>query len=129
MRTLIAAVAITLSTAAGAGGVYRCTENGRVSYADQPCGHDAVAMPAPPHAISIAGSDDRSYVGDPTATALTPVAPGMSPKLVYQAMGRPRSMDVRIEGIAPVERWYYASDGATLAVTFRHGRVSQVTVR
>jgi hypothetical protein len=129
MRTLIAAVVITLSTAAGAGGVYRCTENGRVSYADQPCGQDAVAMPAPPHTISIVAADDRSYGVDPTTTAAAPVAPGMSPKLVYQAMGRPKSMDVRIEGIAPVERWYYASDGATLAVTFRHGRVSQVTVR
>ena len=129
MRTFIAAVAITLSTAAGAGGVYRCTENGRVSYADQPCGHDAVAMPAAPRAVSSVGADDRSYVIDPTATALVLVAPGMSPKLVYQAMGRPKAMEVRLEGIAPVERWYYAGDGGTLAVTFRHGRVSQVTVR
>jgi hypothetical protein len=53
----------------------------------------------------------------------------MSPRAVYQALGRPVDMSVRIEGIMPVERWWYRTPDGMLTVTFRHGRVTSAVTR
>ena len=45
MRTLITSfVACLLAPAAMGGTVYKCVENGKTSYADQPCGKNTVAL-------------------------------------------------------------------------------------
>ena len=43
-KPLSMAILCLLSQAAAAGTVYKCTDGGRVSYSDRPCGQDAVVL-------------------------------------------------------------------------------------
>jgi len=125
MRHAIA-VLLAAFTAAGtaiAGDVYRCVDRGRVEYSDRPCG-DAVVLDTAPQGISLSSS--YALVSGVESGLLAPIARGMSPREVYAAMGRPRDMEVRIEGIAPAERWYYRIANRTATVKFQYGQVTDI---
>jgi hypothetical protein len=121
---------------AGSGGpvgadVYRCVEAGQVEYTDRPCATATlVAMDGSPRALGVASVRGASVqtVSDATGEVAN-VAPlaGTSPRFVFETLGRPRAMDVRLEGITPTERWRYGNGDAALTVTFQHGRVVAVT--
>lgn len=129
--------ALATASAVQAGDVYRCIDGGQVEYTDRPCG-DAVPLMidanragivlarAQPPGIVLA----QARIGENAVPAsATPVMAGMTPKLVYETMGRPREMNVRIEGITPVERWSYRTAEGSVTVTFRHGRVASVATQ
>jgi hypothetical protein len=121
-----AALATLLMTAlaassAQAADVYRCVAGGGIEYTDRPCaGGERVTIDAARAGIVLVGAPVEP------AGAATPVVPGMQPKHVYALLGRPRDMNVRIEGIAPLERWWYRTPEGALTVTFRYGRVASV---
>ena len=126
MRSIarLAALLITSFAAATAqaGDVYRCVAGHGIEYTDRPCaGGERVTVDGARAGIVLVGT----ALADP-APAATPVVPGMQPKDVYALLGRPRDMNVRIEGIAPLERWWYRTPEGVLTVTFRYGRVASV---
>lgn len=104
--------------------VYRCDDHGRVTYADRPCSTgQAVPVVLPPEPVGV------SIASRARGEGAAPILTGMSPRSVYELMGRPTRMVVRLEGIAPAEHWLYRTGDGTLAVTFRYGRVAQVAMR
>ena len=122
-RGLAAAVAALLTIgSAGAGNeIFRCVEAGRVTYADRECGGASTQIVA-----SAAG-----YASTPSdlSTGVGPVELGMSPRMVHQAMGRPRETIATLEGRSLVEYWIWRHAGSTTRVAFREGRVTRVDVR
>jgi hypothetical protein len=125
----VAALVHIAPPAADAGGVYRCNADGRIEYTDRPCG-DANAVTIDPGRAGIVLAQMHAVdanASEPSTAA--PVVPGMSPKAVYATMGRPRDMNVRLEGITPTERWWYRTPDGMLTVTFKHGRVATVATQ
>ena len=131
MLTVLARIAVLSFASAGhAADVYRCVSGDGVEYRDQPCAEHAratlvAAAPAGAHLVFVQGQP----LGNVAPAADGPVTAGMAPRAVYQALGRPTEMNVRIEGILPIERWWYRTPEGTLTVTFRHGRVVSAVTR
>jgi hypothetical protein len=119
---LLVAAASLFAGSAGAGGeIFRCVEHGRVTYADRECGANSVVL---------------SQSGDYAITNVSfgyggasPVELGMSPRMVQQALGRPRETIATLEGSSLVEYWIWRGANTTTRVAFREGRVSRVDVR
>ena len=121
--SLVAVVAAVLAAgSAGAGGeIYRCVDNGRVIYADRACGGvEALVVTSAAGIVGVSSDGPASAV---------PVELGMSPRLVHQAMGRPRETIATLEGRSLVEYWIWRNAGSTTRVAFREGRVTRVDVR
>lgn len=66
-----------------------------------------------------AGTDGRAL----------PVALGMSPRMVYDAMGRPLETSATLEGRTLVEYWVYRSGDGTTPGAFQDGRVTRIHTR
>ena len=101
--------------------IFRCVESGRVTYADRQCGESSVVVARSGYAMVSAV--------DRVSPPATPVELGMSPRMVQQAMGRPRETVATLQGNSLVEYWIWRHAGNTTRVAFREGRVSDVVVR
>ena len=112
---------------AEAGGVYRCVNDGEVEYTDRPCAQATVVQIDTSRAGVVLAQAQLADRAEPLAAA--PVVAGMSPKVVYETLGRPRAMAMQLDGIMPIERWSYRVAEGTLVVTFRHGRVASVATQ
>ena len=120
--SIVAGIAgVVMAGAAAAGSeIFRCVESGHVTYTDRQCGRGGVI-------VARAGAAMVSTVDH--GTLATPVELGMSPRMVQQAMGRPRETVAALEGSSLVEYWIWRHAGGTTRVAFREGRVSDVLVR
>jgi hypothetical protein len=120
---LLAATLFLAASPAYARDVYRCEGGDGVMYTDRPCGHGSVALSLPPEAVS----SRTSYVNSRVVTDTGALGLAASPRAVYETMGRPANMNVRLEGITPTERWFYRTPDGLLVVVFQHGRVTRIT--
>jgi len=115
-----------LSLGANAGSeIHRCVDGGRVTYTDRGCTEqgEVVAIAAVTPA-SASPRDDAGAYG-----RATPVMLGMSPRMVYDAMGRPLETIATLEGRALVEYWVYRGVDGTIRVAFQDGRVTSIHTR
>jgi hypothetical protein len=109
----------SVRTATAGGEIFRCIDSGHVTYSDRECG---------PASVVLAQSGDFAGVNVSRGGA-SAVEIGMSPRMVQQAMGRPRETVATLEGHSLVEYWIWRDATATTRVAFREGRVSRVDVR
>ena len=116
-----------LSFAASAGSeIHRCVNEGRVTYSDRGCtDQDEVVAVVAMATVAANG-------GGPTDGAYgrtLPVTLGMSPRMVFDAMGRPLETIATLEGRALVEYWVYRGLDGTTRVAFQEGRVTRIQTR
>lgn len=123
----IVAVLAALPLAADAGSeIHRCTDGGRVTYTDRGCSEqgEVVAIASlTPVSTSTSARDVTAYGRS------TPVSLGMSPRMVYDAMGRPLETIAALEGRLLVEYWVYRHADSTTRVAFQDGRVTRIHTR
>jgi hypothetical protein len=135
LLALLAAIAISTPTLVHAA-IYRCVDQGRVSYSDRPCeggvivgtanialaqsSVDALARPSEP--IQDSHSDAAESIADRGIV-------GMSAQHVFATLGRPQRMSMTLERGLVTERWTYRAAQRRTDVLFRLGRVTEVTSR
>lgn len=122
-RCCVAIAALVLAAGASASDVYRCQRPNEVVYTDHPCAAGVIIDTSPTQL------KQASYAASMHLRGAMADIVGLSPRNIYDRLGRPREMNVTIDGIAPIERWFYRTPNGMMAVTFRHGRVSDVTTR
>jgi len=120
---LVVSMTCTLGTTAQAlGEIHRCNDSGAVTYTDRGCNATAQATV---FTVASAGPRDR-----PTVDRELPVTLGMSPRMVFDALGRPRETIAALQGRELVEYWLYrGAAGGVARVAFHEGRVSSIHAR
>ncbi len=114
-----------LSLCANAGSeIHRCLDGGRVTYTDRGCTDHGEVVAVAMAPASTGARDERGVYG-----RAMPVALGMSPRMVYDAMGRPLETIATLEGRTLVEYWVYRGVGNTTRVAFQEGRVTRIDTR
>jgi hypothetical protein len=103
--------------------IHRCIDGGRVTYTDQGCANRGGVMIALAPSWTTARNDGRVH-GRATSILL-----GMSPRTVYEVMGRPRETIATLEGRTLVEYWLYRGIDGTTRIAFQDGRVARIDVR
>ena len=58
-----------------------------------------------------------------------PIAPGMSPRAVFETLGRPVETIATLQGRTLVEYWLYRGASGVSRVAFQEGRVTRVDSR
>jgi hypothetical protein len=120
---VFSAVSLVATTANAGGEIHRCTDSTGVTYTDRGCGDNAKAMV---FAVALAGPRDLQ----PAVDRELPVTLGMSPRMVFDALGRPVETIATLQGRQLVEYWLYRGGaGGVTRVAFQHGRVSSVDAR
>ncbi|HVE51052.1 MAG TPA: hypothetical protein VNG69_15740 [Casimicrobiaceae bacterium] len=119
----MAIASLVLVAEAAASNVYRCQGRTEVVYTDHPCAAGVIIDTGPTRL------KQTSYAASMQLRGAMADIVGLSPRNIYDRLGRPREMNVTIDGIVPIERWFYRTSDGMMAVTFRHGRVSDVTTR
>jgi hypothetical protein len=124
-RGFLIGCALLSPVANAAGEIHRCLDGGRVTYTDRGCmDQGEVVAIASVASVSATGRGEAASHG-----RATPVSLGMSPRMVFDAMGRPLETIATLEGRMLVEYWVYRSiDGAT-RIAFQDGRVTRIHTR
>src|SRR5688500_1038221 len=118
-----AALLLVATTANAAGEIHRCSDSSGVTYTDRGCGDHAQALV---FAVAHAGPRDVQ----PAVDRELPITLGMSPRSVFDALGRPVETIATLQGRQLVEYWLYrGAAGGVTRVAFREGRVSSVHAR
>jgi hypothetical protein len=105
--------------------IHRCIDGGRVTYTDRGCSNQGEVLAlASVTSVSANPRDETVAYG-----RATPVALGMSPRMVYDAMGRPLETIATLEGKTLVEYWVYRSIDGITRVAFQEGRVTRIHTR
>lgn len=125
LAVLFFACAGLTQPAAGNDEIYRCVEGDRVIYTDRGCA-------TPGRLIEMGGA--RLVAATTREAALvqasaSPVAVGMSPRLVFNALGRPVETVATLEGRQLVEYWVYRNIDGGMRVAFEEGRVTRIQSR
>jgi len=122
---LLVAACLLLPGAARAGkDIYRCDVGGRITYTDHGCadqGESTVVAMLPASASTPDFARDR--------TDSLPIAPGMSPRAVFETLGRPVETIATLQGRTLVEYWLYRRASGVSRVAFQEGRVTRVDSR
>ena len=116
------ALASTLLATEPRAEIYRCIEDGKVVYADYPCGSRAAKVdvgPAPP-----ATSTETQKLEQ--EASLGHVVIGMTPRQVERAWGRPAEIQTENDKDGASERWAYARGNETVNVHFQGGKVFKI---
>lgn len=119
---VVAAGCVALSLGAHAGEIHRCVEANGVTYTDRGCGDSSQAV------VMVAAAGPGGL--RPAAERDTGVTLGMSPRMVFDALGRPVETIATLQGRQLVEYWRYRSaPGGVTRVAFHEGRVTSVVAR
>ena len=121
---VIAAAACLQFTAASIAGneIHRCNDGEGVTYTDRACGAQAQSF-----VLTVASAGPGLQ---PAVDRELPVTLGMSPRSVFEALGRPVETIATLQGRRLVEYWLYRSAaGGVARVAFQEGRVSSVQAR
>jgi hypothetical protein len=117
------AMGLTVAPAAVAADIHRCDDGRGVTYTDRGCAVDArgvVFNVASVNARDLHAAVDREL----------PVTLGMSPRGVFDALGRPVETIARLQGRQLVEYWLYrGAAGGVTRVAFQEGRVTSIQAR
>jgi hypothetical protein len=124
-RGFFAGCALLSSHVIAGSEIHRCIDGGRVTYTDRGCSSQGEVL---------AIASVTSYSANPRDEAFaygraTPVALGMSPRMVYDAMGRPLETIATLEGRTLVEYWVYRGIDGITRVAFQEGRVTRIHTR
>ena len=126
VATLLAAACLLPAVALAGKDIYRCDVGGRISYTDHGCtgqGEAAVVVAMLP------ASTGTATVQNDRPDAL-PVVPGMSPRAVFETLGRPVETIATLQGRTLVEYWLYRRTTSGVGrVAFQDGRVTWVDTR
>jgi hypothetical protein len=119
-------VALPAPFASAGNEIHRCVEAGRVTYTDRGCdgGRGEVVAMASAAALSWTARDPLPGDGRATSILL-----GMSPRMVYETLGRPRETIATLQGRTLVEYWLYRGAAGTTRVAFQEGRVTRIEAR
>jgi hypothetical protein len=110
------------TSAQAVGEIHRCTYSGAVTYTDRGCDASAQSM-----VFTVASSGPRDFS---TVDRELPVTLGMSPRKVFDTLGRPRETIAALQGRELVEYWLYrGAAGGVTRVAFHEGRVSSIHAR
>jgi uncharacterized protein DUF4124 len=122
---VIAGCAFLSMAANGGSEIHRCVDGGRVTYTDRGCtsGEVVAVIAMAPAAANSNGLADDTY------GRAVPVSLGMSPRMVFEAMGRPLETIATLEGGTLVEYWVYRSIESTTRIAFQEGRVTRIHTR
>jgi len=113
------------SMAANAGSeIHRCSGTEGVTYTDRGCDRNAQASSLV-HVAALGSASDLR----PAVDREWPVTLGMSPRMVFDALGRPAETIATLQGRTLVEYWLYRSASGVTRVAFQEGRVSRVDAR
>ena len=116
-------VACICAPTANAGSeIHRCSDEAGVTYTDRGCGEKAHAAV---FVVASAGPRDLQ----PAVDRELPVTLGMSPRKVFDALGRPIETIATLQGRQLVEYWLYRGTSGITRVAFHEGRVSSVEAR
>lgn len=122
---LVTASGFVVATASAAD-VYRCVVNGRVTYADHPCGGKATQIDITPAHPALADSAESKLQSEANAGR---VLVGMSTRQVTQAWGKPFDVMTEKDAQGTHEQWAYTRSGENFAVRFDNGKVAKITQR
>ena len=106
--------------------IYRCDVGGRITYTDHGCtgqGEAAVVV-----AMLPASAGTSTAFQSERLDAL-PVVPGMSPRAVFETLGRPVETIATLQGRTLIEYWLYRRTSGVGRVAFQDGRVTWVDMR
>ena len=119
-----AILCISVAGAAWAGSeIHRCSSTDGVTYTDRGCDGNAQAS-----LVTVASVSSRDVA--PAVDRELPVTLGMSPRMVFDALGRPIETIATLQGRRLVEYWLYrAAAGGVTRVAFQEGRVTSVQAR
>lgn len=128
-RAVASALAViigaVLPLAANTAEIHRCVDGGRVTYTDRGCSQQGeVIAVAGMMTVSTTSRDDVNAYG-----RATPVVLGMSPRMVYETMGRPMETIATLEGRNLIEYWTYRGIEGITRVAFQDGRVTRIQPR
>lgn len=104
--------------------IHRCTDGGSVTYTDRGCGaqSDAAVLTV----ASLGSARDAQAVVDREV----PVTLGMSPRSVFETLGRPVETIATLHGRQLVEYWLYRRAAAGITrIAFQEGRVTGIHAR
>lgn len=124
--TLLSAACLLPAVALAGKDIYRCDVGGRITYTDHGCagqGEAAVVV-----AMLPASTGTSTAVQSDRPDAL-PVVPGMSPRAVFETLGRPVETIATLRGRTLVEYWLYRRTSGVGRVAFQDGRVAWVDTR
>jgi len=118
-------VGATLPLASTAADIHRCLDGRHVTYTDRGCSQqgEVFVVAAMTPVSATAREQDGGY------GRTVPVALGMSPRMVFEAMGRPIDTIATLEGRTLVEYWSYRRVEGTTRVAFQEGRVTRIQAR
>ena len=123
--SLLVAACLLLPGAVLAGkDIYRCDVGGRITYTDHGCANQGEATVV---AMLPASASMPDFARDRTDSR--PIAPGMSPRAVFEALGRPVETIATLQGRTLVEYWLYRGTSGISRVAFQEGRVTQRSIR
>ena len=123
-RTLCAATLAIIAGAASAGSeIHRCSESGHVTYTDRGCGSSEGAV------FTLASTAPAPRDANTSVDREIPVTLGMSPRTVFETVGRPVETIATLRGRQLVEYWLYRNAGGITRVAFQEGRVTGVHAR
>jgi hypothetical protein len=122
--SLVAGSALFGSLVIAGNEIHRCIDRGRVTYTDQECAHRGEIVVIAMAPGSTTARKDGSINGRATSVLL-----GMSPRIVYEVMGRPRETIATLEGRMLVEYWIYRGVESTTRIAFQEGRVVRIDAR
>ncbi len=124
----IAAGCALVSFAASAGSqIHRCSDGERITYTDQGC--SAADEGVRVVASTQMSTPDRVLAEPVLSSHATSAALGMSPRKVYETLGRPLQTIATLEGKTLVEYWVYRGNDGTTRVAFQEGRVTRIHAR
>jgi len=103
--------------------IHRCSDSEGVTYTDRGCGAQAQTV-----LFTVASASPSGL--QPAVYRELPVTLGMSPRSVFDALGRPVETIATLQGRRLIEYWLYRSAaGGVTRVAFQEGRVSSVQAR
>ena len=125
---MLAVVLAGLSFDVAAANVFKCLVDGKVVYADAPCGDNAKSIAVPATAGSDGAAADATEPYELQREAgMGRVVVGQTASQVRQAWGDPMSVNVETDASGRMEQWLYERNGATSIVYIRGGKVTSLS--
>jgi hypothetical protein len=121
---VVGCAVLSLSATAGSE-IHRCIDGSRVTYTDRGCTDQGEVLAIT--SIAPLSANTREEVGG--YGRAMPIALGMSPRMVYDTLGRPFETVATLEGQTLVEYWMYRGADGTTRIAFQEGRVTRIHTR
>lgn len=133
MARAVAAAALAALAAGELAGaeVFRCHQDGKITYSDTPCGAAATRQTGveEPRPVTVPGPAAVSARNLQAESGMGRVAVGMSRAQIEQAWGKPTEVAMLTDAKGTSEQWIYLRDGVQTTLAFEAEKVARISKR